>query len=95
MYADSDAIRALARGMRERAQDLHTEADDLARRAAAVDWRGLAAEAMRRMTVSGGGGLHACADAHSAAAEALERHAREVDRVARLVSALARGLVLL
>lgn len=93
MYGDSDAIRALARGMRERACELHGEADDLVRRAAAVDWRGLAADAMRRMAVDDGGGLRACADAHDAAADALDRHAREVDRVKGLVTAVEQRLV--
>ena len=88
MYGDTSVIRALAHGMRERADDIRAEAGDLAGRAEAVPWNGLAAEAMRRMARDHASGLRACADAHDAAADALDRHAREVDHLKELIAAI-------
>jgi hypothetical protein len=88
MYGDTTAIRALARSMRERAVDLRTEADELAGRVEAVPWTGLAASAMRHTALGHVAGLRVCADAHDIAAEALDRHAREVDRLKDLIAAV-------
>jgi hypothetical protein len=87
---DTAAIRALAARLRGCAAVLRREADDLSRRAEAVTWTGLAASAMRRLAHDHTGRLHACADAHDAAAGALDRHAQAVDRHHELVAAIAR-----
>jgi hypothetical protein len=88
VYGDTAVIRALARGMRERAEDLRVEAGELAGRAEAVPWTGLAADSMRRLARDHAHLLQGCADAHDAAADALDRHAREVDRLKELIAAI-------
>ncbi|MBO0847666.1 MAG: WXG100 family type VII secretion target [Nocardioides sp.] len=86
MYGDTEVIRALARQLRERGREIRAEADDLLRSAEAVPWSGLAADAMRRLADEHAGGLRSCSDAHDAAAESLERHAREVDHLKELIA---------
>jgi uncharacterized protein YukE len=88
MYGDTAVIRALARRMHERAGDIRAEADELTHRADAVAWQGLAADAMRGLAHQHAAGLRSCADAHDAAGEALERHAREVDRLEDLIATI-------
>jgi hypothetical protein len=88
MYGDTAVVRALARSMRERAGDLRADAVELAAHAEAVPWSGLAADAMRGLARHHAQGLRACAGAHEAAAEALDRHAREVDRLKDLIAAV-------
>jgi uncharacterized protein YukE len=88
MYGDTSVIRAQARRMRERAGDIRAEADDLAGRAEGVPWTGLAADAMRRTARDHASRLRSCADAHEAAADALDRHAREVDRLKEVIAAI-------
>jgi len=96
MYGDTSAIREQARRMRERAGDIRAEADALLHGADGVRWTGLAADATRRAAREHVGWLLACAGSHEEAAEALERHAREVDRVKELIASIERralGLV--
>jgi hypothetical protein len=90
MYGDTAVVRALARSMRERASDLRADAGAIAAGAEAVPWTGLAADAMRRAAHDHAGMVRACADAHEAAAEALERHAVEVDLLKDLIGAIER-----
>jgi len=93
MYGDTDAIRALARRAREQGTEIRTEADALVGRAEAVPWGGLAAEAMRRLARDHAGCLRKCAARHEDAAEALERHAREVDHVRAVIAAVERRVM--
>jgi hypothetical protein len=88
MYGDTAVIRALARRLRERAIDVRAQADQLLGRAESVPWTGLAAEAMRRRAREHAARLRSCAGAHEAAAEALDRHAREVDHLEELIAAV-------
>lgn len=88
MYGDTSVIRGLARGMRERAGDIRAEADELAGRAEAVPWTGLAADAMRRLARDHATRLRSSADAHDTAADALDRHAREVEYLKDLIAAI-------
>ncbi len=90
MYGDSTAIRALARRLREQGHDVLVEADALAGQAEAVHWTGLAADTMRLMARRHAADLRACAALHEDAAEALERHAREVDHRKELIDAVER-----
>ena len=85
MYADTQVIRSLARTMQEQADDLRHDADRLLRRAEAVPWQGLAADAMRAQARERTSALRHTAALHDAAADALDRHAAEVDRVKRLI----------
>jgi hypothetical protein len=93
MYGDTGVIRALARQLGERGADIRAEADDLVGRAEAVAWSGLAAEAMRRLVAEHAGGLRACADAHDAAADALDRHACEVDQIKDRIASIERRVL--
>jgi hypothetical protein len=93
MYGDTGVVRTLARRLRERAGDIRAEADDVLRVAEAVAWSGLAADAMRRLASEHASGLRACAEAHEAAADALDRHAREVDHVKALIAAIERRVL--
>lgn len=88
MYGDTSAIRAQARRMRERGGEIRREAAALLAAAEAVPWTGVAADAMRGLAREHAGGLRSCAGAHEAAADALDRHAREVDRLKDLISTI-------
>ena len=90
MYGDTSAIRVHARRMRERGGDIRAEANALLRNAEAVPWTGLAAEAMLRLAREHAAELQACAAAHDHAADALERHAREVDHLKDLIANIER-----
>jgi hypothetical protein len=93
MYGDTGVVRSLARQLRERAVDIRAEADGALRAAETVAWSGLAADAMRRLAAEHASGLRACADAHDTAADALDRHAREVDHVKDLIAATERRVL--
>jgi hypothetical protein len=86
MYGDTTVIRALARSMRQRA-------DDLSGRAESTRWTGVAADAMRRAADDHARGLRLCAAAHEQAADALDRHARAVDRVKELIAHIEHGVL--
>jgi len=96
MYGDSTVIRALATDLREQAANIVTEADALVGQADECPWSGRAADAMRRRSRERAAALRRAAWRHLDAAEALERHAAEIDRVKDLIAALeqkALGLV--
>jgi hypothetical protein len=90
MYGDTEAIRALARTMRSQGTALRSQADWLLTRAEAVPWQGLAADAMRARVRAQVGALRHTADLSDAAADALDRHADEVDRRKALIAAIER-----
>ncbi len=90
MYGDTTAIRALAERLREQGLAIRAEADTLVGRAEGVPWSGLAADTMRLMSRQHAGDLRACAALHEDAAEALERHAREVEHLLDLIAAVER-----
>lgn len=90
MYGDTTAIRRLARELRDRATDIRAEADHLVARADGVPWSGLAADALRRRTHQRAAALRRSAGLHDDAADALDRHAAEVDRLKDLIAAIER-----
>ncbi|MBB6627691.1 hypothetical protein H5V45_10200 [Nocardioides sp. KIGAM211] len=90
MYGDTSVIRALARDLREQAADIRTEADRLVGQADAVHWKGLAADAMRHRTRERAAALRRSAGLHEDAADALDHHAHEVDRLKDLIAAIER-----
>lgn len=85
MFGDTTTIRALARRLHERADEIRDLAATLATRTDEVPWTGLAADAMRAHAIDRLTGLRRTAELHDHAADALERHAREVDRLKDLV----------
>ena len=88
MYGDTHVIRCQARAMREQADQIRADADRLLTLAESVAWHGLASEAMRAQARSRTCALRRTAELHEAAADALERHAAEVDRVKALITAI-------
>jgi hypothetical protein len=90
MYGDTTTIRALAAQLRERGDEIRGEAARLATRAGQVSWQGLAADAMREQARVRAAALRRTAALHDDAADALDRHAREVDRLKDLIAAIER-----
>jgi hypothetical protein len=88
MYGDTTVIRTLARRLRDQGADIRAEADSLVGHADAVHWTGLAADAMRTLARDHAGDLRVCASRHDDAADALDRHAREVDHLVELIATI-------
>lgn len=96
MYGDTRVIRGLADDLRQQADDIRGQADALVGQADGVEWQGWAADAMRLRARERGATLRRTAAAHDDAADALDRHAAEVDRLKELIAAVerrVRGLV--
>jgi hypothetical protein len=85
MYGDTTAIRSLADGLRHRAESIRAEADRLVLGTNRVGWLGQAGDALRVRVRQRALGLHRSASLHEDAADAVVRHAHEVDRLRRLV----------
>ena len=95
MYGDTTRIRALADRLRERAAEIRALADRLVASADRVAWEGLAADAMRHHVRDRAAALRRTALLHDDAADALDRHARQVDHLKDLIASIertARGL---
>ena len=90
MYGDPTVIRGLARTLRDLADDLRGEADRLVARAEGTLWTGLGADAMRHRARERGTALRRTAERHEDAADALDRHAAEVERLQDLIAAIER-----
>jgi phage host-nuclease inhibitor protein Gam len=90
MYGDATAIRRLAGGLREQAGEIRTEADRLVTRTDAAGWLGEAGDALRDRVRERALALRRSAALHDDAAEALERHAHEVERLQRLIEEIER-----
>lgn len=90
MYGDPDAIRGLARALRDRADEIRDQAARLSASAVEVPWEGCSADAMRHRLRSQVDALFRTARLHDDAAEALDRHAREVERLQDLIAAIER-----
>lgn len=86
MYGDTEAIRRLARTMRDQGEALRSEAATLLARAEAVPWQGLAADAMRARVRAQTAALRRTAELSDEAATALVHHADEVDRLKALIA---------
>lgn len=86
MYGDTTVMRRRAGQLREQGADIRATADRLVARSEAVPWLGRAADAMRDRVKERAGHLRAAARAHDTAAESLERHLAEVDRLKEAVA---------
>jgi hypothetical protein len=93
MYGDTEAIRGLARTMREQGAALCHEAETLGARAECTPWEGLAADAMRLRVRAQVESLRRTAALADAAAIALDHHADEVDRLKALIAAIERKVM--
>jgi hypothetical protein len=85
MYGDTTVIRRRAAELRERADEIRAEADRLVARTDAAGWLGQAGTALRERVRERSLVLRRSAARHDDAADALDRHAREVDRVKHLI----------
>ena len=85
MYGDPIAIRRLAAGLREQAGEIRGEADRLVARTDAAGWLGLGGDALRARARERALDLRRAAALHDDAADAVERHAHEVDRLQQLI----------
>ncbi len=85
MYGDTTVIRRRAAELRERADEIRAEADRLVARTDAAGWLGRAGDALRVRVRERALALRRSAGRHDDAAEALDRHAHEVERLQRLI----------
>jgi hypothetical protein len=90
MYGDTGAIRRLASGLREQAGEIRTEADLLVARTDAAGWLGRGGDALRERVRDRAHALRRSAARHDDAADALDRHAHEVERLQRLIEEIER-----
>ena len=90
MHGDTDVMRRRVAQLREQGGDVRALADRLVSQAETVAWSGRAAESMRERVRERAGQLRACAGRHDVAADALQRHLQEVERVAELIAARER-----
>jgi hypothetical protein len=93
MYGDTRIIRSLADELREQAADIALEADRLIGLADDCPWTGWAADAMRRRSRDRAATLRRTAHGHEEAADALRRHAEEVDRAKELIDAIEKKVL--
>ena len=90
MYGDATVIRRLAAGLAEQADAIRAEADRLVARTDAAGWLGEAGDALRDRVRQRAQALRRSAALHDDAADALRRHAREVERLQRLIEEVER-----
>jgi hypothetical protein len=86
MYGDTVVMRKRAGQLREQGADIRAAADRLVARSEAVPWHGRAADAMRERVKERAAHLRAAAQAHDIAADSLDRHLAEVDRLKEAVA---------
>src|SRR3954454_14650337 len=86
MYGDTVVMRKRAGQLREQGADIRAAAERLVACGEAVPWRGRAADAMRERVKERAHHLRAAAHAHDTAADSLERHLAEVDRLKEAVA---------
>jgi len=87
MYGDTEVIRHRVDRLREQAGDIRASADQLVARSESVAWSGRAADAMRSRIKERAVSLRGVAERHETAADALERHLLEVDRLKETIDA--------
>jgi septal ring factor EnvC (AmiA/AmiB activator) len=90
MYGDTDAMRRRAGQLREQGAEVRALADRLVAQVDALDWSGRAAVALRARVRERAGLLRSCAGQHENAAESLERHLAEVDRLKDSIAGIER-----
>ncbi len=81
MYGDTAAMRRRAAQLREQGTDVRALADRLVGQLETLDWQGRAATDMRSRIQERAAHLRECAGQHETAADSLEHHLAEVDRL--------------
>lgn len=90
MYGDSAAMRKRAAQLREQSTDIRAMADRLVAQIETSNWEGRAGADMRARVHDRAAHLRDCANAHETAAESLEKHLTEVDRLKDAISDIER-----
>ena len=90
MYGDTAAMQKRAAQLREQGTDVRAKANRLVARLETLDWQGRAAADMRSRIHDRAAHLRDCAGRHENAAETLERHLSEVDRLKESISTTER-----
>ena len=90
MYGDTAAMRKRAGQLKEQSTDVRAMADRLVAQLDSLSWTGRAAVDMRARVQDRAAQLRECASAHDDAAESLERHLAEVDRLKDSISDIER-----
>jgi hypothetical protein len=90
MYGDTAAMRRRAGQLREQGTDVRALADRLVAQVEAMAWTGRAAADMRGRVQDRANHLRDCATQHENAAEALEKHLSEVDRLTDAIAGIER-----
>ena len=96
MYGDTDVMRRRAAQLREQGVDIRAMAERLVAQTERVDWAGRAADSLGERIRERAVHLRDVAARHDGAADLLETHLHEVDRLKDAISAAelrARGLV--
>ena len=90
MYGDTDVMRRHGAELREQGVDLRSLADQLVARTEGVGWTGRAADALAERIRERATHLRDVAARHETAAESLEAHVAEVDRLKDAIAATER-----
>ncbi len=90
MYGDTEVMRRRADALREQASDLRAAADRLVAQADAVAWSGRAADSMRDRIRERSSHLRDVAATHDDAADSLDAHVAEVDRLKEAIAEVER-----
>jgi hypothetical protein len=81
MYGETDVMRHRGGQLREQSADIRRLSDQLVGQADRIAWTGRAADAMRERARHRATALRECAQRYESAADALDRHADDVDRL--------------
>jgi hypothetical protein len=90
MYGDTLVMRRRAAQLREQADDIRALAERLVARSDEIPWSGRAADAMRDRVRERAAHLRETAHAHDTAADSLERHLSECDRLGEAIAGVER-----
>jgi uncharacterized coiled-coil DUF342 family protein len=90
MYGDTDVMRKRAGQLREQGVEIRTMADHLVAQTEGISWSGRAADAMRERIRDRATHLREVASEHDTAADSLDKHLHEVDRLKDAIAGLER-----
>lgn len=95
MYGDTDVMRRRAAQLREQGVDIRAMADRLVAQTEGIGWTGRAAESLSERMRERAAHLRDVASRHDGAAETLEAHLLEVDRLKDGIAAVERKAAVL
>ena len=90
MYGDTDVMRRRVAQLREQGVDIRAMAERLVARTDSIGWTGRAADAMRERIRDRAAHLREAAAHHDTAADSLEKHLQEVDRLKDSIAGVER-----